>query len=36
VIAYFVRTLRAARGEVKGLEASMSNYLDLSGTWLDA
>lgn len=35
VIAYFVRTLRAAHGEVRGIGGSMSNYLDLSGAWLE-
>lgn len=36
VVAYFVRTLRAADGKVKGVSGSMSNYLDLSGAWIGA
>ncbi|QQP91217.1 ABC transporter substrate-binding protein [Skermanella sp. TT6] len=36
VIAYFNKNLRAARTGVKGLTGSMSNYLDMAETWLDA
>lgn len=36
VIAYFVRTLRAAHRGVHGLPGSMSNYLDLSATWIES
>lgn len=35
VIAYFVKTLRAANGRVRGLTGNLANSLDLSGVWLD-
>lgn len=34
VIAYFDENLRPMRSNVHGLEANMSEYLDLTGTWL--
>ena len=34
VIPYFVKTLRAVRVPVRGVEANMSNFLDLSRAWI--